>query len=74
MLHLNQPNVSDETFSLKTLTVNCYLRPLKSGVGHYRLYIQILFNRTKSELSTGISCKKGDWNVSTSNYLKILFN
>jgi len=70
MLHLNQPNVSDETFSLKTLTVNCYLRPLKSGVGHYRLYIQILFNRTKSELSTGISCKKGDWDAKKEQFNK----
>lgn len=70
MLHLNQSNVSAETFSLKTLTVNFYLKPLKSSVGNHRLYIQILFNRTKSEISTGISCKKEDWNPKKAQFKK----
>ena len=57
------------------MTVKFYLKPVKSSSLGFKVYAQILFNRTKAELTTGLSCKKTDWNASKEEFIKnSLFN
>lgn len=57
------------------MTVKFYLKPVKSSSLGFKVYTQILFNRTKAELTTGLSCKKQDWNATKEEFIKnSLFN
>ena len=57
------------------MTVKFYLKPVKSSGSGFKVYAQILFNRTKAELTTGLSCKKQDWNAQKEEFTKnSLFN
>lgn len=75
MFHLKNTNVSPETFSSKTMTVKFYLKPLKNSSLGFKVYAQLLFNRTKAEFTTGLSCKEQDWNPKKEEFVKnSLFN
>ncbi len=75
MFHLKNKNVSPETFSSKTMTVKFYLKPVKSSGSGFKVYAQIIFNRTKAEFTTGLPCEKSDWNPKKQEFNKnSLFN
>ena len=65
MFHLSQKNVS-----LKALSMNFYLKPLKKSTDQNRLYLRIVYDRTKCEISTGISCKNTQWDSKKEQFKK----
>ena len=75
MIHLKNKNVSPETFLPKTMTIKFYLKPVKSSNSGFKIYTQIVFNRSKAEFTTGLSCKNTDWNTQKEEFTKnTLFN
>ena len=46
---------------MKAMSIKKYLKPLKGNLNYWVVNYQILYNRTKAELSTGIRCKKLEW-------------
>ncbi|MFB1004828.1 MAG: hypothetical protein QMC70_11930, partial [Bacteroidia bacterium] len=75
MIHLKNKNVSPETFLPKTMTIKFYLKPVKSSNSGFKIYTQIVFNRSKAEFTTGLSCKNTDWNAQKEEFTKnTLFN
>jgi integrase/recombinase XerD len=55
--------MTKQQFSTKTMTVKFYLKAVKSSKIGYKVHVQITYNRTKAELTTGIACSKIDWNA-----------
>jgi hypothetical protein len=70
MLHLEYKNVSPETFLPKTKTIKFYLKPVKISSSGFKVYTQIVFNRTKAECTTGLSCKNTDRNAHKEEFAK----
>jgi len=66
MFHQKVKNVSSETFSNKTLSIKFYLKRIKSKDNDFVVNTQIIYNRTKSELTTGLRCVSIDWNYTKS--------
>ena len=62
MFHQKVKNVSSETFSNKTLSIKFYLKRIKSKDNDFVVNTQIIYNRTKSEFTTGLRCVSNDWN------------
>ena len=70
MFHQKVKNVSSETFSNKTLSIKFYLKRIKSKDNDFVVNTQIIYNRTKSEFTTGLRCVSNDWNNTKEEFLK----
>lgn len=46
---------------MKTCSIRFILKPFKGSQGQFTVYIQIIYDRKKAEISTGIRCKESDW-------------
>ena len=70
MFHQKVKNVSSETFSNKTLSIKFYLKRIKSKDNDFVVNTQIIYNRTKSEFTTGLRCVNNDWNNTKEEFFK----
>ena len=70
MFHQKVKNVSSETFSNKTLSIKFYLKAIKSNDNDFVVNTQIIYNRTKSEFTTGLRCGSHDWNNTKEEFVK----
>ncbi len=70
MFHQKVKNVSSETFSNKTLSIKFYLKAIKSNDNDFVVNTQIVYNRTKSEFTTGLRCGSNDWNNAKEEFVK----
>ena len=61
--HLVEKNVSHQQDfrKMRTLTTKFFLRPSKKGNGKMAVYVRVIYNRTKADISTGMKCMKSDW-------------
>ncbi len=53
-----------------TLSIKFYLKAIKSNNNDFVVNTQIIYNRTKSEFTTGLRCGSNDWNNAKEEFVK----
>lgn len=62
--------MTKQQISTKTMTIKFYLKSVKSSKIRHKVHVQITYNRTKAELSSGIACSKKDWNTQKEEFIR----